>query len=109
MSALSQVETSACEAFGTKLSSPVVGGRKRPNATQRDDYDGDGSEVGFGALQGTQERAGLIDVGLGVPDISVDDLGFCRQRVADGVAHYRSPSLALISAKVTVGSSGWAR
>src|SRR5271169_2600162 len=28
---------------------------------------GVGSEVGFGALQGTQEGAGLIDVGLGVP------------------------------------------
>jgi hypothetical protein len=50
----------------------------------------------------------LANVRVAVPGDRVPDLGRRRRSIANGIGHYSMPALDLISASVTVGSSGWA-
>lgn len=66
------------------------------------------TQMRLGAFEFPDECCALADVGFAVPGDYVPDLG-CRCRtVVNRIGHYSMPALDLISASVTVGSSGWA-
>lgn len=69
---------------------------------------GPGAQMRLRPFEFLDERCALADVRVAVPGDRVPDLGRRRRSIANGIGHYSMPALDLISASVTVGSSGWA-